>query len=261
MSGIFGIEAGELVITKDSRTVLTTAGTLVNLLPDTYDISATLSVSFPDFTKDYLYNHWWISDYNGGSGTYGMDNGCATWITVPPQEWSATSTIVAAPSGCDFIALSARINRTVAPTTTWGGNSVDVLPKANQWIPFTGSVLVEAEVGMARAFSIYIDSGNLVLHRQQSVSIGPGGFGAYGSVSPANLADSTGGSNGYGSAAGIPVAGIESKSDPGYVYSGLFPSKPDSNVQGGLNPCSTSLSTNFASTYSVEIVGKWGRRS
>lgn len=269
MSGSFSIDDGQIVITNGARTVATTDGTLINLTPDTSDYEDTISVAFPDFTKDYAYNWWWISDYSSLANQYGMDNGCVSSISIPAQEWSDTTVLASAPAGADFAAIMIKINRTTAPANDWGGNSIDVLPKQGEWIPFSGSVLVEAEVGMARAFSIYLDGGNLVLHRQQSVSVPPGGWGLYGNQSGGNpqaLAndDARGGEWVYGTAQGIPVHVIQVRSDAGYQDTATFPFPPNyprTNRRGQANACSLTATTNYSSTYTVDVVARFGRRS
>ncbi len=268
MSGSFGIESGQIVIRNGSRVVSTTNGTLVNLLPAANDYSSTINVVFPDFTKDYLYNWNWVNDYfanPNGANSVAEDNTCTTQVTVVPQEWSDTTVLAAAPSGADIFVAMVRLNRTVNPSHSWGGSAIGVLPPANVWLPFTGSVLVEAEVGMCRAFSLYLSGGNLVLHRQQSVGVPPGGWGTYGNSGFSFFApaDGTGGENVYGSAQGIPVVQIDQQDSAATIESVnlLTPQFKTNHRRGGANACSVSLSTNFGSTYSVEITGKFGRRS
>lgn len=267
---IFDPDAKRISFVNGPRTVASTDGTLINLLPAADGYSATISVVFPDFLKNYMYNHWWLSDHNQQFDVYGMDEGCKTAITVRPQEWSDTTVLAAAPAGADFFAARVRLNRVNTPTT-WNGGAVNVLPKVNQWLPFTGSVLVEAEVGMARAFSIYIVPnaneelpGQLILHRQQSVSTPAGGYGAYGASSPPAVGDATGGTVTHGGAAGIPVYTRQVFNRPSYVEEpvGPFPpGTPSGCVQGGPFGCAVSDVTNYSSTYSVEINGQFGRRS
>lgn len=266
MSGSFAIEAGQIVIRNGDRVVATTDGTLVNLLPAESDYQDTINVVFPDFTKDYLYTYSHVFDYTSLGNSVAFDSACVTHQTVRPQEWSDTTVLAAAPAGADIFVAMVRINRTVAPTHSWGGSAISPLVKAGEWLPFTGSVLVEAELGMARAFSLYLDGGNLVLHRQQSVSTAPGGFGSWGTtynwVAPA---DGGGGENLYGSGPGIPVVQIDLQNVAPDIRSPAnnptLPTRDMRTYPGGPNACSTSISTNFSSTYSVEIVGKFGRRS
>ena len=266
MSDGFSIIDGQIVIEKDGRIVSTTEGTLVNLLPDTYDFEDTISVVFPDFTKDYAYNWQWLNDYNSFASQVAMDNSCSSAISVPAQEWSSETDVADIPSGVDFVFGLVRINRTVAPSHSWGGNTIDMVQPSNVWIPFSGSLLMEAEVGMARAFSLYQSGGKLKLHRQQSVSVPPGGWGSYGNAGFSAIfpSDGNGGEWVYGSAPGIPVVAIETRDSAGTIYGSGVGQQPDYKTThriGGSDACSTSLSTNFSSTYSVEVVAKFGRRS
>ncbi|WP_297105120.1 hypothetical protein [uncultured Devosia sp.] len=263
MSDGFSIVDGQIVIEKDGRIVSTTDGTLVNLLPEAYDFESTINVVFPDFTKDYAYNWQWANDYN--VGLVAQDNACATAISVPAQEWSSETDLADAPTGADIFVGRVRINRTVAPSHTWGSNAIELVQPSNVWIPFSGSLLMEAEVGMARAFSLYLSGGKLKLHRQQSVSVPPGGWGSYGGAgfNWTAPADSNGGEWVYGTSPGIPVVEIETKNSPGTIEDAdmFAPLYKTTHRRGGSDACSTSLSTNFSSTYQVEVVGKFGRRS
>jgi hypothetical protein len=266
MSDGFSIIDGQIVIEKDGRIVSTTEGTLVNLLPDTYDFEDTISVVFPDFTKDYAYNWQWLNDYNSFAGQVAMDNSCSSAISVPAQEWSSETDVADIPTGADFVFGLVRINRTSAPSHSWGGNTIEMVQPSNVWIPFSGSLLMEAEVGMARAFSLYQSGSKLKLHRQQSVSVPPGGWGTYGDpgFSGFSPADGNGGEWVYGSAQGIPVVAIETRDSAASTLDVTIvnmPSYKETHRRGGSAACSTSLSTNFSSTYSVEVVAKFGRRS
>jgi hypothetical protein len=266
MSDGFSIIDGQIVIEKDGRIVSTTEGTLVNLLPEADGFEDTVSVTFPDFTKDYAYNWQWLNDYNSFASQVAMDNSCSTAISVPAQEWSSETDLADIPAGADFVFGKVRINRTTAPSHSWGGNTIEMVQPSNVWIPFSGSLLMEAEVGMARAFSLYQSGGKLKLHRQQSVSVPPGGWGTYGdlgfnAIAPA---DGNGGEWVYGTSPGIPVVAIETRDSAGTTYPsgiGAQPNYKETHRRGGADACSTTLSTNFSSTYSVEVVARFGRRS
>lgn len=259
MSG-FAIEGGEIVITNGARTVQTTDGKMVNLLPAAYDYTATINVTFPDFTgKTWAYN-WWFTVQGPVGGNYGLDNGCRTALVIPPQNFNNVTNLTAAPPGADFFVARVRLNRTVSPTHSWGGSAITTLPVTNQWIPFSGSILMEAELGMSRAMSIYLSGGNLVLHRQQSVGPPAGGYGTYGSSPNFPPGAKTGGEWLSGSAQGIPIQTINVRDSPTVTDSNS--SAVQNNRMGNTDACSVSLpSTNFTSTYSVEIVGSFGRRS
>jgi len=260
--------ASRISFINGTRTVASTDGTLVCFLPEADNFIDTISVVFPDVPTSIFYNHWWVSQYTTGD-VYIMDEGCVTGVVATPWEWEDTTVLAAAPDGADIFASKVRINRTGNPST-WGGATIDVLPKQNVWIPFTGSVLCEAELCMSRAFSLYIDGGDLVLHRQQSVGPPMGGYGAYGSSSPVGAGGgpgvtSTGGTNSALSEQGFLVYTIESKSIASYPEDpfglGNPPNKPVANAYGGAQQCSISDPTNYQSTYTVDIIGKFGRRS
>lgn len=271
MSGSFDNSGGKMVITNGPRVVSTTQGTLVNLLPTV--VSATINVVFPDFTKDYLYNWTHQEDYSnppapGASARVAEDNGCTTQQTIVPQEWSDTAAIMVAPAGADFFVGWVRLNRIASPSHSWGGSPIDPLPPTGVWLPLeNASILMEAEFGMARAMSLYLDGGNLVRHAQQSVSTAPGGYGPYGDNTGFNWlspGDTDGGENLFGSAAGIPVQQIDIQNSGYSTYTSPGPTTPrmkQNHRRGGANACSTSLATNFGSTYQVEINGQFGRRS
>lgn len=268
MSGSFAIESGQIVIRNGSRVVSTTDGTLVNLLPSAYDYAASVTVTYPDFQKDYVYRWWWQNDYNFTFETAQRANSCLTSISAVPQLFDDTTTLAAAPAGADFFAARVRINRTTAPSHGWVNNdTIVVLPIQNQWIPFFGSVLLEAGIGMARAMSIYIDGGNLVLRRQQSVSVAAGGFGTFGQT-PSTSQSRSGGENVRGSADGIPVGPLRDTKGPTIDTASGFPdaalhvgSARQTNRRGQSDACVFTDNTNYTSVYQVEIQGAFGRRS
>jgi hypothetical protein len=259
---LFEPTPGRISIVNDSRTVTTTDGTLLCFLPSSEDFTDTIDVVFPDFEKSVTYNHWWHSSY--GDGEFLLDEGCITAASPIPQEWEETTILAPAPLGADIIAAMVRINRTVDPST-WGGTAIDVLPKQGEWMPCTGSILVEAELSMSRAFSLYIEDGNLVLHRQQSVSVPPGGFGSYGSSAPTSPGISNGGSNTVvGSEQGFPAYTIQQRDIAAYLVNpgfGNTPPKPVATAFGGGTACSVTDTSDYQSTYSVEIIASFGRRS
>jgi len=257
MSG-FSVEDGKIIFTYGSRTVTTTDGTLVNLLPASYDVSTSASVVFADFAKDYAYN-WWFTVQKAPDSKWGLDEGCRTALTIPPMEFSQETILQSVPAGVDFFLARVRLTRTVAPTHAWAGSSVTPLPIMGQWVPFSGSVLMEAELGMARAMSIYISGGNLVLHRQQSVSTPPGGFGQYGAAAE-GFGERSGGEWVVSSSGGIPVLLLDTRDVDTAISTNSFPNQQTRRGNG--NACITSApGVSYASTYTVEIEGAFGRRS
>lgn len=257
MSG-FSVEDGKIVITNGARTVQTTEGTLINLLPSEFDVSISTTITFADFPKDYAYN-WWFTVQRGSGSNWGLDEGCITVLTIPPLEFEAQTILQAVPDDVDFFLARVRLNRIVSPNALWAGSSVSPLPIMNQWLPFSGSVLMEAEIGMARAFSLFISDGNLMLHRQQSVSTPPGGFGAYGS-SAEGFGARTGGEWVVGSSGGIPVLTLDQRDTSPVISPNSFPSQQ--YRRGGGNACLLpDGSVTYASVYTLEIEGAFGRRS
>ena len=255
-------------ITNGSRTVFTTDGTLINLLPPAYDISTTLWVAFPDINKDYQYNWRHGFDYTAlPTKMVAFDSFCVCNLTALPQEYEAESTIAAAPAGADIFVGQLALARTVAPSHTWNGVTIQPKQPTGVSIPFvSGSLLMEAEVGLARAFSIFVAGGNLRLNVEQSVCKAPGGWGLYGSafnwLSPA---DGGGGENVYGSVAGLPILQVSTNNVAAQAEAAdLFNRRWDQRTRIGFpNACPLPnwASYNYSSTYQVNLTGSFGRRS
>lgn len=263
----FDPAAGILEFNDGVRTVIANDGKLTGFLPPGYSYIATINVVFPDVPKDYAYKWWW-SIVGPMVGNWGYDNGCASQVTALPQKWTDETVLAAAPGMVDIQATMARINRISAPSHSWGGSPIEVKPKQNVWLPFTGSVLVEAELGFARAFSIYLKDNpnpllppNLVLHRDQSVGAGAGGFGTYGMSPTPSPGGKSGGTWYYGAAAGIPIIDLGTRdSDGSTLDNSGYPPKNNHDI-GQVEACPTSVSSNFSSTYQVELIASLGRAS
>lgn len=256
--------SGELAVTDGGQPVFDPTHRLVSMLPAANDFSLTVPIVFPDFTKDYAYSWTWVNDYSSLANQVAEDNSCSTQLTIVPQEWEAETDLLALPSGVNIIFMLGRITRTAAPSHGWGGSPIETRVKTGVWLPWSGSAMVEAEIGMTRAFSIYEKAGQLKLHREQSVGPPPGGWGSYGGppFSYFSPADGSGGEIVYGSAQGIPVVQIQLRNSPASAYGNdIFapPYKTNHRI-GGADACSVSISTNFSSTYQLELVGKLGRR-
>lgn len=266
MSG-FEIVAGQMKVTNGSRVVSTTEGTLVNLLPAANDVSLSFNAVFPDVPKGEL--HTWYADTNDDPltiGSYANREACSARITATPQEWSQMTILMAVPTGADIFVGRMKLVRSVAPSHAWGGRALDMLPKSNEWLPFSGSVLLEAEFDFARALSVFIESGNLVLHQQQSVGPAPGGYGI---AIPASNArrEYTKSKLIPGAVEGIPIY-YPGNFSPWYITSTDYVSfsqfKQDHRHAVGSMGQATVPSpdpTNYGATYAVEVVGKFGRRS
>lgn len=257
-------------IIDGTRTVLTTEGMLVNLLPPSEDINLSFNVVFPDFTKDYLYAYSHLFSYS--LSTVGYDSACQTQLTIPQQSFADEVNLMIAPASSDIFVGSIVMNRIAGPSNSWGGSSIDPLQPQNVKIPFvSGSLLVEAEFGMSRAFSIYVSGGQLKLHRQQSVSTAPGGWDApgtfFGESYSFNGSVLTGGGGGnyYGSQPGIPVVALPVVNVPSFTVPDNItaPPRDTRTAPGGANACPipNPASYNFGSTYAVTLAGAFGRRS
>lgn len=250
-----------------SRTVLTTDGVMVNLLPPGYDINASFNIVFPDINKDYYYSWRHLFDYTALGNSVAYDSSCSTWLTALPQEFADETNIVAAPPGADIFIGKIKLNRTAAPSHTWNGQDLTPLQPMNVEIPFvSGSLLMECSIGLTRAFSVYVSGGFLKLHRQHSVSTAPGGWGMFGgSFNYLSPADGGGGENVFGSTAGIPVVQFDLVNVPSAVRTAdLFSDPYDARTRrGGPNQCAipNPSSYNFSSTYQAILTGSFGRRS
>ena len=264
------IAASKMEFVNDSRTVQTTDGKLITLLPTEYTFSAQ-TLTFPDFTKDELYI-WTMSNRLqplSSPEKYQHGESCASFITAVPQEYSNVATLMAAPAGVDFFMGWAKISRTTAPANTWQGRTLAVLPVENQWMPISGamSALMEAELGMARAMHIYISGGNLVMEAEQSVAAATGGYtgntdGGVGFSRNDGLNYNDKGNALYKTTQGIVVFKRDSKA---YGYTspagGFLNATYNTYERGGASPCARSDTTVYTSVYSVDIKGRFGRRS
>ena len=272
-----------MTIVKGGRTVFTTAGRLVTGLPSGYDYVATATLTFPDFSsKGWLYNWRWKSVGTGGTNSSASNVG-DSYVKIPKQDTSSTTTLVAAPSSLvNLFMPKIRIARTTAPSHTWLGNTIAVKPPSNVWIPYTGSVLLEEQPGMARAFTLRITGGNLVMEQQQSVSQPPyWAINANGTANGVMYYGDTGVSSGAGqggewaidntAVSGLPVYNIDHQNPAAIVVigGGLTNSSRRTSGTGGApngafvgaNAASITDPTNYRSIYSIEIAGKYARAS
>lgn len=259
----FTNENGQFSIVDAGYVVSPANGKMINLL-QTPVFDDTINVSFPDFSKGIFYAWHWQSAYNGFNKAYAWGNDGASFVTVTPQEWSDTIVLGPAPVGADLFLCRVRISRTKSPSHSWSGQSVGVHQPQDVWLPLNGTIVVEREVApmMARAFSLYIENGNLVLHRQQSVGAATGGYGPFGNGGSIPTSQSGSGALSYGATSGVPVLKIQGRVSSGVKY-GTFP--PTSQITqhrwDGSARCSTGDPTNYSSEYLVEVFGQFGSRS
>ncbi len=260
----------------DSRDALVVpSGKLINNLPTPYTLSS-YNVVFPDFTKDVTYKHTWSSHSNVGPGTWDLNEFCSVGISIPGQEYNNITDLTTAPADANLFTYRIRLNRTVAPSHNWINAPVSKMVVENQWIPCTGSILVEAALGMSRALSIYIDLdtgsshfGKLVIHKQQSIANGPGGYGSIGSgenIQVPASGDATGGEVVYTTAAGVPVYNptgspyIKSRYELYDPFVPVAPINPQLLRRGGAQQCTITDVTNYGSTWQIDVVGRFGRQ-
>lgn len=269
MSGSFAVEGGKAIITRDGRTVSTTDGTLVCLLPTALSLPAR-TLTFPDFSKDEGYV-WTGSVRQPGTSTttYQKAESCAVFVTAVPQEYSNKTVLADAPAGADFFIGQVKVSRTTAPQNTWMGRTLAVLPVQAQWMPIAGalSALMEADIGMARAMHIYIDDDaasatyrKLVMEAEQSVSVAIGGWDTW-SVGAAGQSLFDRGIVAENVTKGIPVFLRAGSKSYGYTSpTGSF-TMPTTYQKGGSSPCARGDTTVYTSVYSIDIQGRFGRRS
>ena len=262
----------------------------VLLLPDVLELD-DVDLDWPDVSKGRGYLHRWLTSiqsqwpFDDGYNVQRQEQG-RIYISAKPQEWEQKTPLADAPDGADTFALLVRFDQTVAASHTWMGRTIPRMVIEDQWIPFTGSVLLEAELGFARKLSIYIDDNpasptyrKLVAHQQQSVSTPPGGFGlhhaSYGSPGgePASIGStgtSQGGETEHLDGAGWMVWTPATNSTPHYR------SRSQSSTTGGLvpgqatfrdyrktgpNPPTITDPTDYGSTWRIDLRGQFGRKS
>lgn len=278
----FDPDAGTLALRDAGRDAFVFPDSVpVQMLPDELVVNNHDAV-YPDVPKGRVTTHQWgitrAIVLEGDNIVYhfsAVENGkCA--VTALPQEWSTTTILAPAPAGADVFAMLVRLNRTVAPTNHWP-SGISVATVQNQWIPLTGSILLEVGFGFARAMSIYISGGNLVLHQQQSVTTSPGGYGnlpGNPGGEPANITvwagDNfrNGGEAVHNGTAGIPIY-YGGNSAPQYrarqVNSSTgfptWPAVPRNHRASGTQPPTTSDPTDIGSTWRIDLRGQFGRRS
>lgn len=268
MSGSFSVEDGKIVIAHEGRIVSTTDGTLVNFLttPQSFSVSAV----YPDANKAGVYS--WSSRYVKVSSNLRVLSWGAYGVGALPQEYSVDYVLGAVPAGADIFLGRIALSRTVGPTHDWAGRPLTPLVPLGVYMPINGSLMLEQGFGISRAMSVLISGGSLVLNVQQSVSVGSGGYRNWGAQEapfppPTGNVDINGGRNDYDG--GTPPSLIYSPaSAPGRKFSD-FQNIPGAEAtvyyrwhrRDGNDPAAYSDPTNFSSTYSVNIQGRFGRRS
>lgn len=275
MSGI-EIADGRMVITNGARTVATTGGTLLQFLTSEQSISG--SISFPDANKVRLYQ-WQYRLSRRPGDEFRMIREAGNAVGALPQEWSSQVSLAPALSGADIFIGRVALARTSGPTHAWLGQPLSPVLPMGVSIAITGatSLIMEMGPGISRAMTIDIEGDNLVAKLEQSIGPSAGNFGTNGnmppSVPPNATSDSirTGAENtAVGGVAGLPVwwdLGAFVSQATEYVGlvgpGGVGGAIPWANALklGGANEIPYSDPTNYGSTYTVSIQGRFGRRS
>lgn len=247
------------------RLVLGSDGTMAMLI-EAIDVS-DIEVSFPSPVMDYAYCYRHFQDYQfglDGSDNYFKASFGQVIFTALPEETKLTQVVQAAPAGADVFFGQVRLTRTKDPSHSWNDAPLFVIPQVEQWITWSGSALVEAALGFARAIDIYITGGNLVIRRQQSVSTPAGGYGSWGdAIGNPQLQDRLGGETLYNVAPGVPALKITSspyrKSSTSTQTTSGLPSGFQIHRRSGSDPCSTVDPSDYSSIYAIDIRGYFGR--
>jgi hypothetical protein len=249
--------------------VASTDGTLVCLLSTVHSFAGKV-VTFPDFQKDKWYNWWYTTAWQPfapPNGRIDLMEDCRIIVTAIEQEYDEVAqTLMPVPDGADYMMARVKINRTTAPATTWMGNTLQVLPVQDKWIPLNngGSLLMEAAVGMARAMHLEMKDGNLVLSAQQSVGqTALNDWVAHGDAWPTGFNSRNGGVNGYVTAKGLPIFDPNTATSRKHREdSANWPTSVNRALnQGGTQECTYADVSQYQSVYSVDVDVQFGRRS
>lgn len=179
MTTHFSMTTDSVVMTKDGEIVFDTDAYPVQFFPTGEQIELTgQTITFPDLVKGDAYN--WAVGTLGGSDVY---VGCASYITLAPQEWGpivsgelaptnelAETVIGTVPEGTDILLVFAKLNRTTTPSQI-NGNTIPVLPQSGEYVYCPGGSLpVEYLAPLSRSIEVVLDGTNVVLRRRQSVT-------------------------------------------------------------------------------------------
>lgn len=261
---------GRLTIEYDGRTVATTDGTLVCLLPTVEEFTKTLTFADPAKDIAYAYNARLENAFVLPATTnVRITEMCQSFFTRLPTESTVSQDVADAPAGADIFVGLVKLTRTTAPSHTWFDQTVNPLLKTGEWLPWNGSGLLEAAVGLARAMHLTIEDGKLRLKAQQSVMGMAGGYYTQPSINwgAANTTVNRPEIR-YTTTRGMPV--WTSTSSP-YRKTAIDTGSPSTNPAGDPAPtdlrftdaggCSKTDPTDYQSIYTVDIKGRFGRRS
>lgn len=265
---------GQLSFPYGSRVAATTEGTLVCLLPTMEEFSGQV-VTFPDPPKGWIYA-WRGKDNRGFNpspsepDSHAQNNTAQIFFTRTPQEYENGVNLVAAPEGADFFVGFVRLSRTTSPSHTWWGRDLNTMQPTGAWIPWMGSGIIEAGLGLARALHLVIEDGFLKLIAEQTVGPACGGashtWGDYPASSIFTTAgDNEGGIFEHSGTAGLVVWTSTSspyrKSSNRVINTDGNPADFTTHQRTGSDPVTTTDPTNYQSVYSVDVKGWFGRRS
>lgn len=262
----------------DGRTPLVVPDSIPVLLLPTEVSFASHDATYPDVSKGRIFVHTWTAQYSVLAGYFAGETGVCV-VSALPGEWSAVTALATAPAGANFFLCQVKLSRVVAPSHTWGPETLVAKPPAGKWISLvTGSLLLEAVQSFSRALSIFVDVevgsptfGKLVLHRQQSVADAPGGFGVWGEGEPGALgtpftySPHNGGETTHDGVAGYPVyqgpnvaPQYKATGGPTSPFVGVI-TVPQNHRRTGSDPPSITDPTNYGATWRLDIRGRFGR--
>jgi hypothetical protein len=214
----------------DNEIVYSTDLNTINLVPQS-ELAGSVSVNFPSFTRDsalYLYSRG-SREGNGGAP---FAESCATYAHIPAQEWGpgrannlSRSLLGSLPSGADYVDVQVRLTQTNAPENFLGFPLVKSVAEG-QWISLADNCcILEQKGAVKRMIAFEVIDGQVYLSRFQS-------------------------------AAAQAVAFIEAKTDLSVSYTPADPPFPETvfwqHGQGDSLPCSTSLTHDMSSDWTVE---------
>ena len=175
MSGVFEVimPASQMRYTEGDNLIFDTTAFPVFLYPESDEISVTETVTFPDLAKGDAYSY--SQGLIGGT----LHGGCASYVTLAPQEWGpiargqiaphhelADTVIGTIPSAADFLLVYAKVSRTSDPSQI-NGQTIEVVPQEDAWVWCPGgSLLLEFLPPLARSIDVVLDGTNVVLRRR-----------------------------------------------------------------------------------------------
>ena len=273
MSGL-AIEDGQIVITNGSRTVATTGGTLLQFLTDEQTFAA--NIDFPDPDKAQLYQFEYQIQRAPGDNYFAIRKARSS-VGALLQEWSNTVVLGEAPEGADLFVGRASMVRTISPSHTWLNQNIAQVIPSGQYFQLTGSVLVEAAIGITRSMTVDVQGGNLVARLQHSVGPAAGNFRQIGTMPPASPDSAISPNNITSGAENIVVGGGDvfpvwwTDTAPYYLNEGE--ANPSVGPTGGSRlwcqyaaygwPHAVSYTdpTDYSTRYAITVKGRFGRRS